>query len=458
MMPSRLPRTLTGRIMLVTALAVLLVQGINMAMRYQMLRGRAVIEASSLIVAVTANRLDFGSTQPADRLGGRPSVRSMRSQSPLNLPEFHNAEDLAARLAMHLQSVYPEIQVVRLSTGPAAELPIELKPRPRSRQLILQGRGWQNSNSGEAALLSVRLADGSWLHSTARIRTRNILPPLSMFIETLMIYIGVLIPLLLVIRQMSKPLDQLNQRLATQGFMGGTLPLKPQGPEDIRRLIGSFNHAEARVNAMLTEKDVMLGAIGHDLKTPLASLRVRIESVEDEVERDKMAASITEMVQILDDILMLARLGKSAEENVLTDVGALVEMVVDEFDADDALAVATIPGKCRATVRPVLLRRALRNLIGNALQYGGQAEVAMHCDGQKIMVTIDDRGAGIDPAHIAAMFEPFTRGENSRNRASGGSGLGLTIARAIARAHGGDVTLENAREGGLRATLTVSQL
>jgi signal transduction histidine kinase len=214
---------------------------------------------------------------------------------------------------------------------------------------------------------------------------------------------------------------------------------------------------EQRVNAMLTEKDVMLGAIGHDLKTPLASLRVRIESVEDEDERTKMAATVDEMVHILDDILILARLGKSAEALVLTDVSALVEMVADELDSEDRLTVIESKEKCRASVRPILLRRALRNLMGNALQYGSKAQITTACDGNQLSIKIEDQGPGLAPEQLTNLFEPFARAENSRNRASGGSGLGLTIARAIARAHGGDVILENRSEGGLRAILRISQ-
>jgi signal transduction histidine kinase len=184
-------------------------------------------------------------------------------------------------------------------------------------------------------LLSVKLADGNWLHSAARVRTRNILPPLALLIETGLIYLGVMIPL--VARhppdfQTAAPTQPAPRSM--RGLASGAPPLEPQGPDDIRSLIDSFNAAEQRVNAMLTEKDVMLGAIGHDLKTPLASLRVRIESVEDEDERTKMAATVDEMVHILDDILILARLGKSAEALVLTDVSALVEMVADELDGE----------------------------------------------------------------------------------------------------------------------------
>jgi signal transduction histidine kinase len=132
-------------------------------------------------------------------------------------------------------------------------------------------------------------------------------------------------------------------------------------------------------------------------------------------------------------------------------------MVADELDNGDRLAIADSREKCRGHVRPVLLRRALRNLMGNALQYGGKARIVTRCDGKDVEIAIEDEGPGLSDAQLTAMFEPFARAENSRNRASGGSGLGLTIARAIARAHGGDVLLENRAEGGLRAILRVRQ-
>jgi signal transduction histidine kinase len=197
----------------------------------------------------------------------------------------------------------------------------------------------------------------------------------------------------------------------------------------------------------------MLGAIGHDLKTPLAALRVRIESVDDDNERDKMAATIDEMVTILDDILTLARLGKSGEALQSVDIGALVESIIEEFPA---ASLDSPESRIIGSIRPVLLRRALRNLIGNAIMYGKAARVSIAVTHGRISILIEDDGPGIDPDLTESMFEPFTRAEKSRSRSTGGSGLGLTISRAIARAHGGDVVLENRSDGGLKATLSFS--
>ncbi len=448
-----IPGTLAGRIMLVTAIGVLLVQGLNSAIRYQAFQARAVVEAASHLSTTVSNQLE--------RLQNRRDAYSWRRRrvairialTPVQPPGFASTDELAERVAASLQSIYPQVQSVRLSIGPIATLPAALRQERR-----VQNRGARagRQRPSRALLLTMQMDDGRWVQASLPLRERNMPPIRYILFETLLIYLGVLIPLLLVIRQMSKPLRQLNQRMMTGGLVGSGAPLQPRGPDDIRELIESFNAAEARVDAMLTEKDVMLGAIGHDLKTPLASLRVRIESVDDDVERTKMAATIDETVHILDDILTLARLGKSAEERVLADVGALVATIVDEFDADDRLTVMEPQGKCRATVRPVLLRRALRNLIDNALKYGGRASITVDCaSADQVTVTIDDDGPGIDPLRIAEMFEPFARAEASRNRSSGGSGLGLTIARAIARVHGGDVVLSNRGQGGLRAVLTI---
>lgn len=447
------PRNMTGRIMLVTALGVLLVQGINSFIRYEAMKARAVVEAASHLAATVANQIEHLDDDDQFTPIRKRRVAIFVTDRSVQPTGFKSADELAERVAAPLQSIYPQVKSVRLSLGSVDNLPQEWRQRGREENRFDSRWHHRRGVSKQVLLLTLHLDDGRWVHALFSIRLARYRPLLLILIETLLIYIGVLIPLLLVIRQISKPLRQLNMLLSNAGLASGAPPLKPQGPDDVRGLIESFNTAEQRVNAMLTEKDVMLGAIGHDLKTPLASLRVRIESVEDEDERAKMAATVEEMVQILDDILILARLGKSSETPVFTDINALVEMVAGELDNGNRLTVADSTEKCRAPVRPVLLRRALRNLMGNALQYGGKAHVSIDSDGSDVVIAIEDEGPGLTAEQLTGMFEPFARAEHSRNRASGGSGLGLTIARAIARAHGGDVLLENRAKGGLRAIL-----
>ena len=272
--------------------------------------------------------------------------------------------------------------------------------------------------------------------------------------QTLLLYVVLVGGLALLLRRITRPLRALTIRMErftrTRETEG---PLEPSGPEDTLRLIAAHNAMVARIGALLDEKDVMLGAIGHDLKTPLAALRVRIESVEDDREREKMAATIEDIVRTLDDILSLARVGRPSDHVESTELAALTANVVEEFEdmGDDVLLGEThrMPVKVRAT----WLRRALRNLVANALRYGGgKARVSLHDIDGFAVFRVEDDGPGIPEGEIDAMLEPFRRGEGSRNRETGGSGLGLTLARAIAEQHGGRLVIANrrARDGEVR--------
>ncbi len=258
----------------------------------------------------------------------------------------------------------------------------------------------------------------------------------------------------LILRRITRPLGALTRRVEDFARTQDTsAPLTPQGPDDVRRLIEAHNAMEARIGAMLDEKDVMLGAIGHDLKTPLAALRVRIESVEDDSERAKMAAGIEDIVRTLDDILSLARVGRASEPPERTDLSALAASVVEEFEDMGEPATLAEGPRVVAPVHVTWAKRALRNLVDNAIRYGGEAEVSVLREGNEAILRVTDDGSGIPQERLATITDPFVRGEASRNRDTGGAGLGLTLARAVAEAHGGRLVLENRPEGGLLAEL-----
>jgi signal transduction histidine kinase len=256
------------------------------------------------------------------------------------------------------------------------------------------------------------------------------------------------------LRRITEPLAALTRRLErfaeTREIDG---QIEPSGPEDTRRLIEAHNAMEARIAALLNEKDVMLGAIGHDLKTPLAALRVRIETVPDDAEREKMARTIEDIAHTLDDILSLARVGRPTDPLESTDLGALVASVVEEFEDMDEPVTLGASERVALPLRATWLRRALRNLIGNALRYGERAAVSLRREGGEAVIRIEDEGPGIPKGDLRRMMEPFTRGEGSRNRTTGGAGLGLAIARAIAEQHGGRLVLRNRPSKGLEAEL-----
>jgi len=258
----------------------------------------------------------------------------------------------------------------------------------------------------------------------------------------------------LLLRRITQPLAALTRRLDTFARTRETDgQLDPSGPEDTRRLTAAHNAMEGRISALLHEKDVMLGAIGHDLKTPLAALRVRIESVEDDAERERMAATIEDIARTLDDILSLARVGRPTDPLEPTDLNALVCSVVEEFEDMGEPVTFEAGERIVLSMRATWLRRALRNLIGNALRYGKSAAVSLGREGDDAVVRVADKGPGIPEADLARMVEPFARGEGSRNRSTGGAGLGLALARAIAEQHGGRLILANRPEGGLKVEL-----
>ena len=279
--------------------------------------------------------------------------------------------------------------------------------------------------------------------------------------QTLITFGFLILILFLVLRRITRPLAELTERVSDFSRQPDqVVRLAETGPADTRRLIAAHNAMETRIASMLDEKDVMLGAIGHDLKTPLAALRVRIESVPDDAQRQKMADSIEDITATLDDILVLARIGHGLRPNdgvplEPVDMNALMMSVVEEFeDLGDPVSMdsASEKGRIVASIQETWVKRALRNLVSNAVRYGEEASLSLHQEGGHVVLRIDDIGPGIPADRINDMLEPFTRGEASRNRATGGAGLGLALARAIAQQHGGELTLTNLHPG-LRAEL-----
>ena len=234
------------------------------------------------------------------------------------------------------------------------------------------------------------------------------------------------------------------------GMIADASPLLP----DERRAAGEeaqLREILARQGVVPDELAVTIRPVAQD--TLLAALRVRIESVADETQRARMAEVIEDLRRSLDDILSLARIGRAKDPPEATQLAALVESVVEEFeDVDRPVAIAHTD-RIVAPVQVTWLRRALRNLIENALRYGGTAQVSLTREGGTAVIAVEDEGPGIPPEDVAAMLEPFRRGEASRNRGTGGAGLGLTLTRAILAEHGGELRLANRTQGGLRAEM-----
>jgi len=234
---------------------------------------------------------------------------------------------------------------------------------------------------------------------------------------------------------------------------GGTAPSVPEeGPDDVRNAAIAFNAMTDRVTRTLQSQRQLLSAVGHDLRTPLTAMRINLEFVEDRDLRERLSANLDELQALTESVLSAAR-GAGGEAKRSIDLSALVESLC--ADLDDLGEPVTWQGHGSAPLacRPDEIRRAVRNLVENAVAYGGRAQVQIIECQSAYEVLVDDDGPGISEEDKGRVFEPFVRLESSRNADTGGTGLGLTLVRAIAQGHGGAVELENRPEGGLRAKL-----
>ena len=304
-------------------------------------------------------------------------------------------------------------------------------------------------------VLSIGLRDGRWLNAGLNHRQhvgRIGFPILLSFLITGSVLALVVI---LAVRRVTRPLEHLSGAADRMGRGETVSPIAEAGPADLRETIRAFNQMQDRLHRMMTDRTRMLAALGHDLRTPITSLKLQTEFIEDDDLRDRMQRQLNDMHQMAESALNFARDASDGEAARQTDITALVESLIDDMEGINT-AVSFV-GETRITTRcrPVALGRAIRNLIQNAVNYGGQAFVDVSDAGDHIEITIDDNGPGIPEADLARVFDAFERLDDARNKDSGGTGLGLTIARTIARSHGGDVTLTNRETGGLRARITL---
>lgn len=264
-----------------------------------------------------------------------------------------------------------------------------------------------------------------------------------------------LIPLaLLFARRLAAPIASFAEAAERLGRDPNSPLLAEEGPGELRQAARSFNTMQDRLRKFVAGRTLMLGAISHDLRTPLQRLRFRIDSLPD-ADRTAMLADIEEMEAMVASTLAFSRDDATPGERETLDLGALVSSVCDEASDQGGAAQCSVDERVVVSGDPVRLKRALSNLVSNALKYAGGAEVHVTRQPGSAIVEVADRGPGIPEERMEEVFQPFRRLEPSRSRATGGFGLGLTIARTIARAHGGDVTLSPRPGGGLTARLAL---
>jgi len=304
-------------------------------------------------------------------------------------------------------------------------------------------------------LASLRLDDGSWVNfsiSTLEPGSHEGWGALAMMICVGVAIIGVAV---LLLRWATRPLREL--ALAAERFSidQAPQPLPETGPVEVRRAARAFNTMQERIQRLVTERMQAMAAVSHDLRTPITRLRLRAELLEDAATRRLVDADLGEMETMIDSTLAYLRGGKSDERMRPLDLAPVVETIVDEFQDQGRDVSLSGVGSAPVLGQALSLKRAFSNLIGNALKYGDAARVSIAAAAGHFTVTVEDHGPGIPAEARQRVFEPFVRLEESRSRETGGSGLGLTIARAVIVAHGGAISLEERPGGGLRVVVSI---
>jgi two-component system osmolarity sensor histidine kinase EnvZ len=255
---------------------------------------------------------------------------------------------------------------------------------------------------------------------------------------------------LLFMRNQIRPIRRLADAAEAIGKGRDVPGFKLEGAAEVRQAAAALLVMRDRLHRQITQRTAMLAGVSHDLRTPLTRMRLQLAMMPESDETRELTSDIAEMEVMLDAYLAFAR-GEEAEPASPVDLGELLAEIVQSARRQNPNIELHVPGSAVVTLRRVAMKRCFANLIGNAVRYGKRAEVAVTARDHAVDVTIDDDGPGISAERREDMFRPFTRMEESRNPTTGGVGLGLTIARDIARFHGGDVTLEESPMGGLRA-------
>lgn len=309
-----------------------------------------------------------------------------------------------------------------------------------------------------ALIIAIGLRDGQWAEfhiSGPRPRAPRGLG--------FTVWLGITVIIILVIsvwaaHRMTKPLRQFAGAAEALGLDVRAPPLKEQGSREMRRATRAFNEMQGRIRRLVDDRTMMLAAISHDLKTALTRLRLRAEFIDDDEQQAKALADLDEMQSMLEATLSFAR-DDAAEEALTTlDLASMLQSLCTDHADSGHDVTYDGPDRLRLRGRPVALRRVFANLIDNAVRYGGSARVGATDDGNLVSITVADRGPGIPQDRREEVFRPFYRLEGSRNRETGGTGLGLAVARSIVHRHGGEIVLQDNGDSGLLVVVSLPRL
>lgn len=449
------PRSLTGQLALLILAAFLVAQFTSLWLftgeRGTALQANLRIETAERAAAVV---LALEAAEPDNRPGILAAARSYHA-------EFEVGESAISSEETGLSAVRSRVTDVLGSPREIRAEEVGISPRDGRPMTPPAALAWSRDRLLAAGMaptelrLSVLLKDGTWLNVRSRNDRRDFqLPPA--ILGTILLSLALIMAALWFgLRRITGPLRHLVQAAEEMGIDGPAFSMPRGGPDEVRALSEAMERMQARISGMVGDRTRMLAALGHDLRSPITALRLRAEMVDDDETRERMAATLDEMQDMVEATLAYAR-GVSPDQPMEpTDISRLLLDLASELSETGPQVVTGTMEPVTLPLRRTPMRRALRNLIENAQRYGGGAVIGLSRMGSDVVISIDDTGPGIPDADLSRVFEPFTRLEQSRSRETGGVGLGLPIARAILHAHGGTVELTNQTECGLRATVTL---
>jgi signal transduction histidine kinase len=453
------PRTLVGQLILVMMLAVGFSQVVTLVI-YGLERAKAVrgvIVEESMGRAVSAFRLAQG-TPPARRAETLKAIETPLTRYWITDALASSTAEWQREARAHLlepisasgkQTSSSSLFLNEPMLGRTSDAP--WKVLPAGTWLLQQPIHVFDLAPWNGFGFSMQLDETSWLNMVyakpVSLLTTTLTPGYyAALVITVLIFAFVA---LFVARRISRPLRDLAKSAERVGRGEELDMLREEGPEDVRSTVAAFNRMQVRLRRFLEDRTRMLAAIGHDLRTPITSLRLRTEFIPDAETRDKFNSTLDEMQGMAEAALSLSQSEASSEPTRAVDLDALIESLCDDL-ADLGWNVQFHPdGRFPYPCRPASLRRALRNIIENAVRYGERANVQLRSLDDSVEILVEDEGPGIPEVDRERVFEPFVRLEASRNRDTGGVGLGLAIARSIVRHHGGDIVLSERTPAGL---------
>jgi signal transduction histidine kinase len=448
------PQSLGGQLLAMLLLALAITQGLGLLLLTDE-RNRAVRVALGLEAAGrAANVVLLLDDTPADlrpsilRAADSPLVRFKVGPEPEAPHDSADADFVLSQIRQILgdpeREVRADIQALAVDPAPMPDgMPASMRSM---HEAMMAGR-----TDPVELTLSIRLAGGDWLN----VRTMFHRPGLQFSPQALLPLLLMAVAVVLVawwtawrvvgpMRALAFGADRLGRGLDTD-------PLPMTGPSEVRDTTRAFNRMKDRLTRFVNERTHMLAALSHDLRSPLTAMRLRIEMLDETDDSIRLKALVEEMQAMVEATLEFARGAARAEPAATVDLVVLLGDLVSDVGGERATLAPSPP--LPATIRPQALKRALRNLIDNAVRYGGVAKVTLMQEPETAVITIADKGPGLPDNQLEAVFEPYVRLEGSRNRDTGGVGLGLAIARTIIQAHGGSVMLRNLPEGGLIAVV-----